>query len=81
LYNRLIAIYNRTMIGHRTHRRKLLLGQSAVTYLTLAVAFGPNRALFFILIAAFLTAFFTLCRPWPWLSYVLLGFIRGLLDR
>jgi hypothetical protein len=69
------------MIAYRTRSTKILLGASATTFLTLCVWLGPDRACFFIAIAAILTVWFWLCRRSPAVGWLTVGFIRGLTGR
>jgi hypothetical protein len=69
------------MIAARTHRRKLLLAQSAVTLLALCVWIGPNRTLFFLMLIAIGCASAWIVRRHPLVDWGVLGFVRGLLGR
>ena len=65
----------------RIRRSKDLLGVSAVTFLTLGIAWGPSRACFVITVIAIGWAWFALCRRYPAIAYATLGFLRGLFGR
>ena len=58
------------------------LGQAAVAYLVLGVALGPARALAFVLIVVVGVGWLRLCRRYPLVARLsmgfCLGFIRGL---
>jgi hypothetical protein len=66
------------MIAQRTHRRKLLLGASATTYLVMCVGFGPDQATWFIVVAAFFWAWYALAKRYPIMLVITHGFITGL---
>jgi hypothetical protein len=69
------------MIGYRTHRRVELIGQSAVTYLVLATAFGIHLALSLVALAAVIWGWWKLCARFPLVGLATLGFVEGLLGR
>jgi hypothetical protein len=60
-------------------KRAQQLGLTAVTFLMLSIWIGPDRACFFILIAAALTVWFWLIRRFPHLGIAAMGFISGLI--
>jgi hypothetical protein len=65
----------------RIRRSKDLLGVSAVTFLTLCVAWGQNRACFVIAFASVLVGWLALCRRYPTVAWITMGFLRGLFGR
>lgn len=67
------------MIGYRTHRRKILLGVSATTYLVLCIAFGSHLAFSLVVLAAVLWGGWKLCVRFPLVGLATLGFFEGLL--
>jgi hypothetical protein len=67
------------MIGYRTHRRVELTGQSAVTYLVLATAFGIHLAFSLVVLAAVIWGWWKLCARFPLIGLATLGFFEGLL--
>jgi hypothetical protein len=64
-----------------TLKRERQLELSATTFLTLCVAWGPNRACFVIVLVGGLWGWFAVCRRYPVVAYATLGFIRGLTGR
>ena len=69
------------MIGYRTHRRKLLLGASATTYLVLCIAFGIHLAFSLVVLTAVIWGWWKLCARFPLVGLATLGFFHGLLGR
>jgi hypothetical protein len=66
------------MIAYRTHSRKLLLGASATTFLTLCVWIGPDRTVFFLTVIALGLGYAWLVRHHPLIAWGVLGFFEGL---
>jgi hypothetical protein len=66
----------------RTHSRRVLLGTSATTYLTLCVWLGPTAAFWLTVIGGWTLFWFWLCGRFPVLGWFtsafLTGFIGGL---
>jgi hypothetical protein len=54
------------------------IGLTATNFLMLCLWIGPNRACFFIAIAAALALWFWLCRRFPLFAIFSMGFIGGL---
>ena len=69
------------MIAYRTHSRRILLGVSATTYLTLGIKFGPHVAFLLVVAAALVAGFVWLVRHHPIVAYGVISFIRGLVGR
>jgi hypothetical protein len=46
------------------------LGISATTFLTLCIAWGPDRACFVIGLAAIIAMWIAMCRRWPFLGHL-----------
>lgn len=69
------------MIGYRTHRRKILLGVSATTYLVLVAAFGIHLAFSLVVLAAVVVGWWKLCVRFPLVAWATLGFFEGLLGK
>ena len=67
------------MIAQRTHRRKILLGVTATTYLVLCVAFGTHLAFSLVVFVAVIMGWWKLCVRFPLLGIATLGFFEGLL--
>jgi hypothetical protein len=62
-----------------TKRDEALLGISATTFLLLCVAFGPKLACSLLICIGVGTLWFIACRRWPWLAWLSIGFLEGLL--
>jgi hypothetical protein len=56
-------------------------GISATTFLLLCVAWGPDRAVFVLMLVAIAAGWFWLTRSFPRTAWILSGFIRGLFGR
>ena len=52
---------------------------SALLFLTLCVAWGPDRACFVIVIVAIAATWFALCKRWPLVGYFSVVFFGGFL--
>jgi hypothetical protein len=66
------------MIAQRTHRRKILLGVSATTYLVLVAAFGIHLAFSLVVLTAVIAGWWRLCARFPVVRIATLGFFEGL---
>ena len=77
------TIANAANAPKRIRKSKDLLLVSAITFLTLCVAWGPNAACWVIAIAAVIAGWVWLARRYPfagWLTFVFFdGFIGGLI--
>ncbi len=65
----------------RIRKSKELLGVTAVTFLTLCVWLGPDRAVFLLAVVAIGSLWLLGCRRWPLVAIFTIGVIRGLLRR
>lgn len=64
----------------RVRSSKELLSVSAVTFLALCVWMGPDRACFFVAVAAIIAAWVALCRRFPFVGVLTLLFFDGLVS-
>jgi hypothetical protein len=64
-----------------TPRRERQLGLSAVVFLMLGIWLGPRLAVSLLTVAAIIATWWAMCRRWPILGVMTLGFLRGLFGR
>jgi hypothetical protein len=64
-----------------TRRDEALLGISATTFLLLCVWLGPRLACSLLTIIGAMALWLAMCRRWPILASISVGFLRGLFNR
>ena len=63
-----------------TIKRRNQLGLSATTFLILCIWLGPDRACFFIGLAAFIAVWAALCKRFPALGWFTTAFFFGVVN-
>jgi hypothetical protein len=63
-----------------TARDKYLLGISATTYLAMCAFFGVHAAFYLTVGTAIVATWAALCRRWPWLGWLSIAFLTGLVS-